>query len=92
MTSLLSVILKFVEDIERMRGDRGMDKEACLDSMRGWTCTLIERFISEPYCTSFTLPLPSDLVPDEVISAATEKELARQMDDAARRAVVVEDI
>lgn len=91
MNSFLNVILQYVEDIEKMRSDQSMGKDACLDSMRGWTCSLIQRFISEPYCTSFTLPLPSDLVPDEDIAKETENELHKFMDMASRQVVVEED-
>lgn len=91
MSSILDMSLNYVDHIEKMRSNISMDKEACLDSMRSWTCSLIQRFISEPYCTSFTLPKPSDLVTDEVMSKSTEDELLRHMDTASRQVMVEED-
>lgn len=86
--SFLDVVLTHIEEIDNMRSNKQMDKDACLDSMRGWMCSIVQRFVCEPYCTSFALPKPSDLVSDEVISKSTDEELARHMETLSRQTII----
>lgn len=75
-SNFVQSIIRFRGMVDNMRHNSSVDKESCLDSFDGILVSILARYVSEPFCTNFALPIESDCMPEEDILKQTQNILS----------------
>jgi len=78
---MMSLVIKTIENVDEMSKNQNIEKKDCLMRIHEDLCHMMQILISEPYRTSFSMPLPVELAVDDFIIQYTERDMENRLNE-----------